>query len=1842
MSPEHQVDRVRPPLASVLRAVVLGGALVSSTGVAPIAVAGPTGGKVVAGSGHIQRPDASTTVIRQQSRSLAIDWTGFDVAGHERVQFQQPSASAAALNRVFSQLPSEIHGSITANGRIFIINPNGVIFGPGARVEVGGLMASTLDIDIDDFMSGRYRFDAPHGFEPGAIVNRGLIEAASGGGVALLGGSVHNDGVIVADLGHVVMAAGRHALVDFDGDGLIRFHVDGDTLDAIEGGRGAVVNSGEIRADGGQVLLSASLARGIVDRAVNNEGIIRAAGIERSAGSVRLSASGGAIENSGTIDVSARGSSDAGSVDMQSDTGVVQRGRIHADADAGDAGRVFVESAGVTLLDEGSSISARALRGEGGEVRALGASLAMRDGATVDVSGGFAGGTVLIGGDYRGANASIRNARTAHIAMGARIHADATDNGDGGRVVVWSDEATEFHGRLSARGGPSGGDGGFAEVSGGAYLAYRGSTDLGAAAGRRGTLLLDPERLVIVGGSDDGDSSVAYPASQSNGSVGEMHSSDSSWSVIYQSEIEAQSALADISLEATRSIATAGIFDDGALVLAPDSSLLIETRNLGAGERGSIDLVASQHGGDLDIVTRGTGTITIRTGVGGDRDTPIYVPNLISASDIDISAGGGAASPVMVFGTLSGANVGIEASGAVTVVSGARIVAGGDGTTLRIDASKITIGDGTPGAASLANSGTGSVLLDATRGTNVVLGEHAIANGIGLLSIGAGHSIVAVNLTDVSDTSNEIVSAGRVSLQASKAIGSDAAHVEMSGVTDLTVELDAGDLYVSASDGIGGPGHALSSLTLVLEPRSTGEYVIENFAGQIFDFAQGGFGDDLVIGTLTSVSPMDLSVTTVDEGIVIGGTDAAGIDLAAGGNVALDSAEGIREAHVDDGVEVVAEITADGRITLVARGDIGATGLIDVAAGAGEHAALEARSSHGAVRVNGIDALRIEGTGVAAADGGRIAAARGLTIAADVVSNADMTFSADADKAGAGNDLMITEGARVALEGDDAATLRFEAGDDIVFDGGSIVTSGSAAHQVVLVADSEHGGSDGITGVIAQTGAQASVTGARVHAVSGGGIDVQTSVAALSADNTTSGDVRVVNAGNVDLGGAFRNRAEGGMLALTSVDGGIDSGAAEVSSNAGGVTLETRRETIAGGADVIVGSGGVYSAGGDITVTAVDDIRLEGTLDSGAGTLSLEAGSAIEQLAGRIAGASVRSRSTGDLSLSADGNAIERLALSTLGDADVHNGIALDLDASDVSGDLDVVADEGVRVAGPVVVAGSASITSVAGDVDGAGGHIEAGALDIDAGGGIGVASPLEIDVAGSLSARSRGTGAEGDIRILHRGDFATRQLELLATDTASSQSVSLAAGNLLTVDHDPVDSPNLGPGDRLSLDGARIALAEKISGNDVDVRFEAPVDVTHSAFVTLDEGLLTFEGNVSPAADTTLWIRSDVVFASGHVTGRPGSTLIVEEGLDLVRDTTIEVDNLLLSGDPSSLTGSGSLTLLPATHGRDIVIGGQVGLVPDVTLATLDGFGGGRALNFGVPALPTSRSPFAGNVKVTRGLSVGDAVLTVGGLGDVMLDNTSPLRSDQRINIVAVGDRRVFPSLVAHHGGNIDDTNARPGAPVSLQAPVVNVIAQGRVGASDNALEVSVGSGGRVNFVTGADNVFINVLPAGASVNNVADTSPVLAAFQSQGFFLEALSERALARTVGLETTGLETTGLGELLYVDEGVFLLPEPYTTPVSATLLPALMDPDFPANRRPVDADDHAGWQAFYDGVLRDYVQDRYLVADDAPESERDEASAQVEREWRSLIEHFEGIRARERAGVAGRPAGSGGG
>src|SRR5688572_16481939 len=156
----------------------------------------------------------NTTSIHQGSQNVAIDWTSLSTRANEALVFNQPNASAIALNRITGSSPSELLGSLTANGQVFILNPNGVLFGAGSQVNVGGLVASTLSMSNADFMNGKHVFTGSGGL--GSVVNQGALNAAPGGYLALLAPEVRNEGVMTASLGTALLAAGNKVTLNLN------------------------------------------------------------------------------------------------------------------------------------------------------------------------------------------------------------------------------------------------------------------------------------------------------------------------------------------------------------------------------------------------------------------------------------------------------------------------------------------------------------------------------------------------------------------------------------------------------------------------------------------------------------------------------------------------------------------------------------------------------------------------------------------------------------------------------------------------------------------------------------------------------------------------------------------------------------------------------------------------------------------------------------------------------------------------------------------------------------------------------------------------------------------------------------------------------------------------------------------------------------------------------------------------------------------------------------------------------------------------------------------------------------------------------------------------------------------------------------------------------------------------------------------------------------------------------------------------------------------------------------------------------------------------------------------
>lgn len=417
----------------------------------------PEGEEVVAGDVEVDVTDPNTMDIHQGSNKAVINWDSFSIDTPETVNFLQPSSTASALNRVIGVDPSLLYGQLNANGRVFLINPNGILVGPTGILNVNSFLASTLDMSNEDYLAGNYIFSSRIGDSLSSILNQGNISVASGGFVSLLSPAVENQGTIMASLGKVFIGAGEKVTLNFAENDLISFAVDESVLSEVTGPDGnpvteSIKNTGSIYADGGQVIISAKTAYDAIKSVVNNTGFIRANTVGLENGKIVLrSTDRGVVENSGTL-------------------------------------MAMGEESGET----------------GGSIDVLGDKVGLFDGSAINVSGDSGGGSVRIGGDFQGDNPDILNASRTYVGSDTTITADAFTEGDGGTVIVWADETTRFYGDISATGGDISGDGGFAEVSG-SYLDFNGNVDLSAIGGAAGTLLLDPDSITVTNGGTETD-----------------------------------------------------------------------------------------------------------------------------------------------------------------------------------------------------------------------------------------------------------------------------------------------------------------------------------------------------------------------------------------------------------------------------------------------------------------------------------------------------------------------------------------------------------------------------------------------------------------------------------------------------------------------------------------------------------------------------------------------------------------------------------------------------------------------------------------------------------------------------------------------------------------------------------------------------------------------------------------------------------------------------------------------------------------------------------------------------------------------------------------------------------------------------------------------------------------------------------------------------------------------------------------------------------------------------------------------------------------------------------------
>lgn len=383
--------------------------------------------------------------IYQHSDKIVTDWSEFNIHNGKSVEFIQPTNSSSALNRVHSSDMSVIEGQLTSNGNVILINPHGVLFKGGSRVEVGSLIISALNIKNENFFKELFVFEGEH--QKSEISNKGIISASETGNIVLIGSKVSNYGNINLRNGSVALISGKKVRLVYEGNKLVSFDVNEKALNSI------VQNEGKIINEGGLVFLSADSQNLLVDSVVNNAGKISANSIEKKGGKIFLSAKGGEILNSGQV-------------------------------------------------------SANSKNNKGGHLQLEASKIKVGDGSEITATGYLDGGNIIIGGSWQNSNKNVFQAEENYIS-GAYIDASSTSMGSGGKIVIWSDiknkrSKTNISGKIYSQGGDLSGNGGYIETSG--YDLNIGPIDVSTSSqnGEAGLWLLDPYDIVIgaSGGTD--------------------------------------------------------------------------------------------------------------------------------------------------------------------------------------------------------------------------------------------------------------------------------------------------------------------------------------------------------------------------------------------------------------------------------------------------------------------------------------------------------------------------------------------------------------------------------------------------------------------------------------------------------------------------------------------------------------------------------------------------------------------------------------------------------------------------------------------------------------------------------------------------------------------------------------------------------------------------------------------------------------------------------------------------------------------------------------------------------------------------------------------------------------------------------------------------------------------------------------------------------------------------------------------------------------------------------------------------------------------------------------------
>lgn len=751
----------------------------------------PSGGNVVGGSASFDYNTPNHLDVYQGTDRAVIEWNSFNIGANASTQFHQPNSSSVVVNRIIGGGdPTQILGTLRANGTVFVLDTNGVIFGNNSVVDVGSVVIGTGTIDDGSFMSGSGTIDIINGNPDAEIINNGSITVAEAGLAAFVSPNITNNGIIQAKLGRVALAAGEKVTVDLYGDDLVEVATDM-PLD-----HASIKNTGTISAEGGVVLMTANAAKNIVDAVINTSGI---------------------------VDVSS----------------AVEKG-----------GKIILEGANAIVS------------------------------GTLNASGKTGGGKINVGGDYQGSG-TIKRGDYTYITGSAVLKASTTGtDGDGGTIIVWADNSTQFDGLIEAKGGSLSGNGGLVETSGKINLGITGWVDASAPYGNAGEWLLDPSNVTI----DDGGG-VNIPVGG-----GTIDPASDSY-VINDASIEA--------------------------ALNAGNNVTITTVN-GAGTE------------DGNIVT--SGAVSINKTSGASATLTLKAAKNISVSSTTItSSGAGGALNVILWADSDGNNVGKISTSNLTVdTNNGEFFAGGG----LDDGHDITDGFGDVAYNGTAADGRPDYYATADSGPGMNINSTTIQTGTGNITVMGQGGSAAIDGQDGVDLGNTTLETTSGNILVLGQGGGDGAHDNNFGIAPAgttTLRSTTGSVTMN---GTGGNGNWNSSGVY-----TGAAFTLESNSGAINLFGAGGTATGANYGMYTQhtniVSTGNSTITVKGKRNGAGG-GAEDINLDVDGTVGGAGATG-NINFIADSFSTLLDIETTGNVTIkprtatttIAVGD-GATGDLNL------------------------------------------------------------------------------------------------------------------------------------------------------------------------------------------------------------------------------------------------------------------------------------------------------------------------------------------------------------------------------------------------------------------------------------------------------------------------------------------------------------------------------------------------------------------------------------------------------------------------------------------------------------------------------------------------------------------------------------------------------------------------------------------------------------------------------------------------------------------------------------------------------------------------------------------------